>query len=395
MVQGLTESQCKPFSSRSSTYKFVSNLVVIKLFSLLKHLKIPPSQRVVNYQGKMIALMVPYKSHTFYLPCFPSTNKEVEDVTTMKWIDDKGLWNDYKSTVDFLKHVYLLSDKKIPCKPKFRIVENGMIVGLLTITNQFVQINPPIQNIEKEFPEMKSSNYILADKEITSNTSNETDTMHKNVKYIYLENQFYNAFRTTMRIFIQLYKNRHIVEKMHQVCFTQNVSLTKKRRKMEKYLREIGTEDISFQKYDDEVLLKLHDIFTCENNADNKTYCLVKDGPMNGTLLIPDRHLLTQEDNDYIYYTRLADELVRHRRVHLFMFYPDQYLNINNQDYQILPDEFIIQKNLLNSDYFKELKVHTYQNYARNVPFEHAEPQKTLVREPVRWIEEYEKNKSP
>jgi hypothetical protein len=86
---------------------------------------------------------------------------------------------------------------------------------------------------------------------------------------------------------------------------------------------------------------------------------------------------------------------VRHRRVHLFMFYPDQYLNINNQDYQILPDEFIIQKNLLNSDYFKELKVHTYQNYARNVPFEHAEPQKTLVREPVRWIEEYEKNKSP
>ena len=391
MVQTLTESQCLPFSSKTTTYKFETNLLAIKTFQLLKELDLSPKDRVLNFQGKIIALMIPYKKNKFYLPCFPSTDDKVTELTNLKWIDDGTLWNDYHSTVEFLKHIYTASEKKIPSKPKFRIVEDGMIVGLVTITNQFVQINPPIQNVEKEFQEMKSSNYILAEKEIMNTKDTEDHVMNKNVKFIYLENQFFNSFRTTMRILIQLYKNRKIVKKMHTLIQNKDWTLVKKGEKMQSYLRRLGKNHISFHEYSEDVLLSLHEIFTCENSTENKSYCLAEAGKTSGELLIPQQHLLTGEENDTIYYTRLADELLRHRRVHLFMFYPEQYLNINDQDYQITQNEFVASKTILSNEYFNDLKPHIFENYALNVPFENSDPSKPFIRKPAKWSEEFAK----
>ena len=395
MVQTLTESQCVPFSSKSTSYKFDANILAIKSYQILKDLNLSPKDRVINFQGKIIALMIPYNKKKFYLPCFPSTDDKVNELTNLKWMDDGSLWNDYHSTVDFLKHIYNTSGKKIPCKPKFRIVEDGMIVGLITITNQFVQINPPIQNVEKEFQEIKSSNYILAEKEIMNAKDDKENNINKNVKFIYLENQFFNSFRTTMRILIQLYKNRKIVKKMHNLIHNKDVSLVKKGEKMQSYLRRMGKNHISFHEYSEDVLLSLHEIFTCENSSENKSYCLTTETPLStgktyGELLIPYQHLLTKEDNESVYYTRLADELLRHRRVHLFMFYPEQYLNINDQDYQIGPNEFVASKTVLSPEYFNELKPHAYHDYARNVPFENSDPFKSFNRKPVKWIEEFD-----
>jgi len=391
MVQTLTESQCLPFSSKSTTYKFETNILSIKSFLLLKDkLDLTPKHRVVNFQGKIIALMVPYKKKQFYLPCFPSTDDKVNELTNLKWLDDGSLWNDYHSTVDFLKHIYIASEKKIPCKPKFRIVEDEMIVGLLTITNQFVQISPPIQNVEKEFQEMKSSNYILAEKEIMNPKDVEDNIMNKNVKFIYLENQFFNSFRTTMRILIQLYNNRKVVKKMHNLIQHKNMSLVKKGEKMQSYLRRMGKNHVSFHEYSEDVLLSIHEIFTCENISENKSYCLTEAGKTSGELLIPHQHLLTGEENESIYYTRLADELLRHRRVHLFMFYPEQYLNINEQDYQIAANEFVASKTVLSIEYFNDLKPHIFNNYALNVPFENSDPSKPITRKPVKWSEEFD-----
>ena len=43
-----------------------------------------------------------------------------------------------------LKNIANLGDvgKKIPCMPKFKVVDDGKIVGILTATNQFVPTKP-------------------------------------------------------------------------------------------------------------------------------------------------------------------------------------------------------------------------------------------------------------
>lgn len=186
-----------------------------------------------------------------------------------------------------------------------------------------------------------------------------------------------------------------MVKKMLNLVHNKDMSLDKKGEKMQHYLRKMGESHISFHEYTEDVLLSLHEIFTCENSSENKSYCLSKNaGKTSGELLIPHKHLLTGEENESIYYTRLADELLRHRRVHLFMFYPEQYLNINDQDYQLSPNEFVTSKTVLSPDYFNDLKPHVFKDYALNVPFENSDPSKPFNRNPVKWKEEFDNAKN-
>jgi hypothetical protein len=59
--------------------------------------------------------------------------------------DDYG--NDYKTTLSFLTNVYADTKGKIPCKPVIKVLEDELIVGILTQTNQFVVLSEPAEDI--------------------------------------------------------------------------------------------------------------------------------------------------------------------------------------------------------------------------------------------------------
>ena len=262
-------------------------------------------------------------------------------------------------------------------------------------TNQFVQVDPPVQSAQtRDLPEYKMSNYLMIDQKIMKRTQDVSPETNKTMKYVYLENQFYNAFRTTMRILMRLYKNRQLMQKMQLLCHKESMSMRKKRAKMEEYLHRLGDENVTFHAYDEEVLQSLYQIFTCGVNGENKKYCLMQDSPnTQGILMIPENHLLTEESNATIYYTRLADELLRHNRVHLFMFYPDQYLNIQSQEYQIEDaTEMVVPKFLLTTDYLQSLKANPYGEYSNTVPYDNTNTTE-LTRAPVSWKAYHKKEK--
>ena len=230
------------------------------------------------------------KKKEYYLPCLPSTSseKEIESLPT-KWIDD-DMWNTYNNTVAFLIYIHDMSSKKLPCNPVFRIVEEGMVVGVLTASNQFIAIDPPIQKIDGDpIPVMKSSNYIVADRILSKIEKTEGEKEDKAIQYIYLENEFYNAFRTTLRILMALFMNRKALKSMHNICFVTDWPYHKKKTEIIKRLKQIGQEYIAFQPYEEEVLMDLHHVFACKTNDTNKRYCLVeeKEGKKRGILLLP------------------------------------------------------------------------------------------------------------
>ena len=73
---------------------------------------------------------------------------------------DQLSWAPYESTKNFLNRLSVESDGLILSKPIMRIEEDEMIVGILTETNQFVQIVPPIANtLEDELKPYKAMNY--------------------------------------------------------------------------------------------------------------------------------------------------------------------------------------------------------------------------------------------
>jgi hypothetical protein len=146
-------------------------------------------------------------------------------------MNDESLWQPYVETVQFLNKLYNRSKKRrdkpdIPCKPSFKIVEDEMVVGILTNTNQFIQISEPIHldeiNEDLDIPSITDQDYIVNPKErpmIQSDsqiiTQNVVDVEREDyIKRIKLETSFYNVFRNTIRILLNSYENIKIREKI-------------------------------------------------------------------------------------------------------------------------------------------------------------------------------------
>jgi len=72
-------------------------------------------------------------------------------------------------------------------------------------------------------------------------------------------------------------------------------------------------------------------------------------------LLIPKTNLLSNLDNKEIYYSKLADELIRYVRIKQFMFKPKMFLSFTNLDYNLNENEIILLQSLLTQDYFDDL----------------------------------------
>jgi hypothetical protein len=185
-------------------YNFKKNLPVEQLADMLVKSDYAIRSQVMNYQGKIIGLVVqliteePSKVQPIYLPCYPSMKLPNVEIH----FTDDDIWKDYETTRNILFEISKRSQSKVLCKPRMKVIDRGLIVGILTETNQFVQTVPPAENIYDDgLDELKDTNYILADRVL--NTSKKQDPeLTKTIRNIQLENQFYNAFRTTVRLAI-------------------------------------------------------------------------------------------------------------------------------------------------------------------------------------------------
>ena len=94
------------------------------------------------------------------------------------------------------------------------LIEDNLIVGILTQTNQFIQVVPPSENIEEDgLTIINNSNYLNADKKITVSKKQDEERIEI-TKKIYLEIEFYTAFRSTIRILMNRYENKEKRDEM-------------------------------------------------------------------------------------------------------------------------------------------------------------------------------------
>lgn len=59
-------------------------------------------------------------------------------------------------------------------------------------------------------------------------------------------------------------------------------------------------------------------------------------------LYIPKRNLVDGSDNESNYYVRLADELLRYKRIRAFMLYPNKYLTFDSVSYNLKENEMLL-----------------------------------------------------
>lgn len=383
-IERLANKYCKPKESMPAKYKFKSaKLDLHQTVDLLRTGGFDIVQQIVNYQSKAVSLIVLTSGGgSILVPCKPSpidlnlTLIKGNNTTVNIDFIDNAISNDYASTIAALKSVSDKTGGKIKCLPVQKLVnKNGLIFGVLTETNQFVRIQPKIAaaSIDDDLETAVSSNYIAAE---TSKREPDTERI-QTIRNIKLESQFYSTFRSTIRTLMSYYENRgYKLEILNVIKDGGKHADTLKA--IEEELRNIVKESIVFNEYSPEQVAGLSEISSCISNCKDKSHCSHDEDTCIFQLMVPKQNLVTQVDNERLYYGRLSDELARFKRIRSIMMEPIQYLNLSNISFKVNDNEILLLDSAMNSGYFNDANVFNVSEYIKNITFDMARPDSAI-----------------
>ena len=379
LIKRSMNEKCRPLPSMPKVYKFAQNISLERLVHLLRLKNYEIRHQVLNYNGRVIAVIVAKGEDSGMIPCYPSSPM-IDLDAGYKWLDEPIAQN-YHKTLRSLRSVHEISQGKIPCKPVIKVLEDGLIVGVLTQTNQFVPVSPPVQDtFGDDLFTVNDANYAVVDKEAITENTVDTERIEYN-KRIRLETGFFNAFRNTVRILLGQFKHRRIREEIESLSQDADIPYLTKLRRIDLLLRELIYGSIEFADYDSSILSQLGDITSCYTAGeacDAKEFCVTSE---DGTcaLVIPKFNLINEQDNEAVYYGRLADEIVRYSRIKSFIFQPKAFLAFANLKYNLREDELIILQSLLvnKPDYFEGLVPAPINSFVKYNTYDTAQPLET------------------
>jgi hypothetical protein len=351
-IESMTNTVCKPKNSLPTEYKYQRGLNAKELISVLHDsgFAVKSSDQVLNYQSKVIGINVRMSSNaSVFVPCRPSPT--IDDMG-FTFADDTTIWNDYALSKRLLTAVFEKTGNKVKCVPTRKVVKGLSVIGFLTANNLFIRISPSIpiaksDELDKDvrlLPIM-AGDFIETDKNATTNMPPDKKRIDE-ISRIIDESAYYTRFRSVVRTLLAMYENR--LNKMNIANLITNTfyQYNEKLAKIEAILVEMTQGEMEF----------------VENpNTDNQ---------------FPLKNRITGKDNTRIYFGKIADELVRHRRIRAFLLEPKYYLNLNNVNYQINDDEILLLDSSVSSAYLNNLNVFDVNTYVKNISYDIAIPDK-------------------
>ena len=375
MVNDTFNKYCIPGSSQPRVYEFEHAPKIETIIQGVGQIGYTVVGQVVNYQGKTVAVLVqkqgvqpPAKSGSkpIYIPCFPAQILKNIDTVFINNVE----WNTYIETRKALNQIYLAID--IPCQPKMKIIEDGMIVGILTASNQFVQIDPPQQNVEGEdnLVAIDDHNYLLTDKELITAKKGDEERI-STIRRIHGETEFYSGFRSHFKMLFSMYENKGVREKILGILKSKNYTHRAKLDMLVRILKKMVTGIIVFNEMDDDVIEQINLLSEAMYICGEARHALYKRGCK---MVLPKKNLITGKDNEMLYFYKLADELARYKRIQQYMLQPKQYMNLGNVYYKVNPDELILSESFFNTQYFELDEPFENYGYVHNVGYHNAQP---------------------
>ena len=398
-IKNITSVQCKPKNSLiPGKYAYSKAFSASKTLGILRTVAdYVIRDQVVNYHFKTVGFNVEIDGTSAFVPCFPSG---IITALSLTFIDDLEIWSDYETTIRLLikvnektKHEALqtvrkdvgvfveeLVNQEVDCIPSRKVIDGKLVVGFLTKTNQYIRIQPPISKdssgeidrkigLKYQLIEIKSIDYVPADISTTKNVPQD-ETRISTVSKISKESNYYKTFRSTIRTLLGLYLNRwkkiNLMAILNDTTFTYNQKLSKVETLLDE---QLTVDEIDFVESP-----KIHvDEIDCLSNK-----CKLE---------FPTNNLVTGKPNKPIYFGKMADELIRFKRVRSFVLEPKNYLNISNVNYKINPDEILLLDSSINSAYLNESNVFSVKDYVKNITYDIAEPDKSKYTQPYSNVE--------
>ena len=359
-IKDIYNSMCKPLPSvlniadkyNFKTFKFKRNKGIEEIIKILESKKLPILNLVLNYDNKVIGLITEINSEKGFIPSFPS---EILDYPLIYLDDDNMNLKNFERTVQFLINIKKITNNEILCQPVVKVLEDKLIVGLLTETNQFIELIEPEQNTDITIKDtIDDENFYTVNKktQLSNKIDNERIIF---IKKIQIETELYNKFRNKLKYLLSNYNNKNLREIIESLSNTKYMLYYKQLDELIKQIKKLMNKEVEFVDTND---LKLFE----------------KEKPIEDVLYIPKINLMNKLDNEDIYYSKIADELIRYNRIKMFMFEPKVFLSFSDIKYNLNDDEIILLQSLLTQDYFEDLVPKIDSKYISFNSYDTAEP---------------------
>jgi hypothetical protein len=313
-------------------YMFKMNIYLDKLITEIQKLDgYSIDKQIMNFDGRIIGVMVNKDKTSFFVPCRAS------QVTGDYELITDNLWNDYNTTLTCLEKLFKDSNGSIPCKPKMKMVEESMIIGILTETNQMVPLMEPEQNVKNDsLIEVDEHSYVVYDQYIAEHPlKNEKAKVIKNLK---LEQSFYNAFFNIIKIKVNDLNNLSLKLKIQDIIKKED-TFDNKFANIKELITPLVEERFDFIEYDQKILDEIDDINLCKSKE--QPYCSFETD--DGKLLIPIKNLFNRLNNKELYTNRFIDDIISNfyiqqqflNETHSTIFYTDKF-NLTEKEILLL-----------------------------------------------------------
>ena len=395
------QTKCNPLPSINiqKLTEFKENIPFSRIEELLKKYNIPYNlaSQIANFNSKVIGGIFNDQDNPadfIYIPCLPSF---IDITRPYTFINNSTILNSLEFTQNKLKQIHQLTNGDIPCKPIQRIVENEVIVGIVTETNQMVPVEPeayqrPLDGVkvdEIETVEVNNINepisYPVLDQELLTDKTIDVERITK-IKEIRLESHFYNIFRNLMRIVLSYTKHKPIKKEIQTLIASPIELYYTKLRKIEEMLKNLLDDYVIFANYKLDTINSLNHIEQCINlgseNCESNSICALSDGESKDNickLILPKTSLISGRDNEIEYFARMTNELINYPQIKTFIFNPSKFLSFQNTTYNLNDDELILLEGLLYENYFDDIIIDKRNSNINNIStWGTAEPSKSI-----------------
>jgi len=362
IISNIKSIMIKTCLAKKSTkkYNFERNISSHKLITILESMNYIVLNQVINYNNKVIGVVVSFEQER---PQFiPSRPSPILIDKSFIFTDDIPI-NEYMYTKTFLQNLYEVSQSKIPSNIIQKVISDGMVVGIKTITNQVVPVIPTqksdvLDDIE-ELDTYSGNNIYETDKYV-STTKIIDEERELVIKSLELENNFYNLFRNTLKIILTDRNNNAKKRNILTVVEDPSITYVEKFEKIRTMLHELLDNVINFIEFRLDTIEDYDNMITClgldEKNCNTKSYCsfLRKNTCM---LTLPQRNLYSNIDNSQAYFNKLVDEIIRYAKIRKYLFTPREILSFDYVNYKINNNEIILLEEILTDTYFDDLQI--------------------------------------
>ena len=371
MWKNLT-TQCSPLPSMPVKYNkdmdFKQNIPATKIIEMIEDSDTGYNvkRQIINFETKVIGVLLSKGAENIYIPCLPSSiNADI----LYTYVHNPNMRESLKNTLSRLR--FINEKTKIPCKPKMKIVDNNIVIGVITETNQMVPVIPEqydeaVSSLDRDGVEpvhinsemSEPLNYLQQDEDTLVNNAVDEERI-KTVREIKLESNFYNVFRNLLRILLIRYQNKGHKSRILNIIDDITMAYEAKLEGIMAILKELMSGDIEFADYHIKSLHDINNITQCLglgiDKCNSSEVCSLSTNEEKCVLQIPKKNLINGSDNEKIYYKKLSDELIRYERIQTYIFKPKTFLSFQEIPYDLRSNEIILLEELLYGDYFEDL----------------------------------------